>query len=580
MSENNEKQAEREAFEAWAKGEVDSLKKGNNGGYLYADATLAWKAWQACATLVPAAPVAQGSYAMPPAEYVAGYEDGQRDQLAEACHRAMSDADIDKIAETMPGGMDGFLKGWGWRQFARAVEGEIVSRTILAQSAPRADHSGDSAGMVASGDVWERFAAWLVDHCEGQVITEEFLHVQLGKMLATEAFAAPSAAQQAAAICEACNGSGEGYAGSVCGHCLGRGEFLAEAMPDYKVRFETMVSMIGEISDALGIPDDEAACANGNDLILSAISQLRAPSAISHQEKLARFYPDFAAGIMRESTRGAWVRYVAAPSASAQQAEPVANNEAYDLAYDKIDRFLRSNLDDDDYAEFSRALDSLFAAPAPTQDTQVEPLPACRPGRWRDGDACEPAVPAPSASVQYAKREDAPYAPLPVPSASPAALTERALIDAANARADLYEGDDRPCIKTDVMNAFYAGAEFAMRALLAASPADRGEDARIPGRVDTEWHDLKADAHVFEEVITGRKASEIRFDDRGYQVGHVLRLRETRHTGAEMKAGAPLEYTGREAIRVVSHIQRGYGLGDGWVCLSFDAAMSASKEEK
>lgn len=52
--------------------------------------------------------------------------------------------------------------------------------------------------------------------------------------------------------------------------------------------------------------------------------------------------------------------------------------------------------------------------------------------------------------------------------ASSAALTERALIDAANARADLYEGDDRPCIKTDVMNAFYAGAEFAMRASPAA----------------------------------------------------------------------------------------------------------------
>lgn len=29
---------------------------------------------------------------------------------------------IDKIAEGMPGGIDGFLKGWGWRQFARAVE--------------------------------------------------------------------------------------------------------------------------------------------------------------------------------------------------------------------------------------------------------------------------------------------------------------------------------------------------------------------------------------------------------------------------------------------------------------------------
>lgn len=37
----------------------------------------------------------------------------QRDPLA--------DQQIDAIAESMPGGLDGFLRGWGWRQFARAV---------------------------------------------------------------------------------------------------------------------------------------------------------------------------------------------------------------------------------------------------------------------------------------------------------------------------------------------------------------------------------------------------------------------------------------------------------------------------
>lgn len=39
------------------------------------------------------------------------------------------------------------------------------------------------------------------------------------------------------------------------------------------------------------------------------------------------------------------------------------------------------------------------------------------------------------------------------------------LIDAANERAALYEGDDRECIKTDVMNAFYAGAEWMRKQL-------------------------------------------------------------------------------------------------------------------
>ena len=33
----------------------------------------------------------------------------------------LTDGQIDAIADAMPGGLEGFLKGWGWRQFARAV---------------------------------------------------------------------------------------------------------------------------------------------------------------------------------------------------------------------------------------------------------------------------------------------------------------------------------------------------------------------------------------------------------------------------------------------------------------------------
>ena len=33
----------------------------------------------------------------------------------------MTDEQIDAIAGAMPGGVDGFCKGWGYRQFARAV---------------------------------------------------------------------------------------------------------------------------------------------------------------------------------------------------------------------------------------------------------------------------------------------------------------------------------------------------------------------------------------------------------------------------------------------------------------------------
>lgn len=45
-------------------------------------------------------------------------------------------------------------------------------------------------------------------------------------------------------------------------------------------------------------------------------------------------------------------------------------------------------------------------------------------------------------------------------------LTEEelgALIEAAEHHAEAYDGDDRECIKTDVINAFFAGAAFWQR---------------------------------------------------------------------------------------------------------------------
>ena len=34
----------------------------------------------------------------------------------------LTDEGINEIAESMPGGLAGFMKGWGWQQFARAIE--------------------------------------------------------------------------------------------------------------------------------------------------------------------------------------------------------------------------------------------------------------------------------------------------------------------------------------------------------------------------------------------------------------------------------------------------------------------------
>lgn len=114
---------------------------------------------------------------------------------------------------------------------------------------------------------------------------------------------------------------------------------------------------------------------------------------------------------------------------------------------------------------------------------------------------------------------------------------------------------------------------------LLAVPMDAEpvEVMRHPSRL----HELKTDPETFEGVWTGDKTHEIRRNDRDFKIGDTLRLRETRYTGQEMLGpeSHPLEYTGREATRIVSHIQEGYGLVPGWVLLSF-ALIAAPPQSK
>ena len=83
-------------------------------------------------------------------------------------------------------------------------------------------------------------------------------------------------------------------------------------------------------------------------------------------------------------------------------------------------------------------------------------------------------------------------------------------------------------------------------------------------------HELKTDPVVFDAVKSGEKTFEIRLNDRNFKVGDVLFLRRTRHTGEEMRAGMPLEYTDDELRKTVRYILHGpiYGLADGWVIMS------------
>lgn len=65
------------------------------------------------------------------------------------------------------------------------------------------------------------------------------------------------------------------------------------------------------------------------------------------------------------------------------------------------------------------------------------------------------------------------------------------LISAAEERAAMYDGDERDCIKTDVMNAFFAGADWQCRRAIfiakQSEPVAWLYDFTIDGEVAKDW---------------------------------------------------------------------------------------------
>jgi hypothetical protein len=72
-------------------------------------------------------------------------------------------------------------------------------------------------------------------------------------------------------------------------------------------------------------------------------------------------------------------------------------------------------------------------------------------------------------------------------------------------------------------------------------------------------HELKCWPSYFDAIKSGAKSFEARFDDRGFKVGDVLRLREF---APEIEPPSPPEgYTGRVIEREVTYILRGPAFG-------------------
>ncbi|NOI15804.1 DUF3850 domain-containing protein [Vibrio hepatarius] len=82
-------------------------------------------------------------------------------------------------------------------------------------------------------------------------------------------------------------------------------------------------------------------------------------------------------------------------------------------------------------------------------------------------------------------------------------------------------------------------------------------------------HELKIQSVHFADFIAHRKTHEVRINDRDYQAGDCLNLREIDANG---------EYTGQEANAEVSHVLHGgqFGIAEGWCVLSLKSGTSKS----
>lgn len=96
-------------------------------------------------------------------------------------------------------------------------------------------------------------------------------------------------------------------------------------------------------------------------------------------------------------------------------------------------------------------------------------------------------------------------------------------------------------------------------------------------------HELKIAPQWLDRVTSGEKTVEIRKDDRDFQVGDQLKLREwdEAHPNKSI-AGHPLGndrlgYTGRDVLVIVTHVLRHEGLKFGYVALSIRKPLAVIK---
>lgn len=84
-------------------------------------------------------------------------------------------------------------------------------------------------------------------------------------------------------------------------------------------------------------------------------------------------------------------------------------------------------------------------------------------------------------------------------------------------------------------------------------------------------HELKIYPHYFQAIVDGNKTFEIRKNDRGFQVGDTVILKEWDN----------IKYSGREIHAKIKYIldDKFIGLAEGYVAFSIDVFAVISKGE-
>ena len=86
-------------------------------------------------------------------------------------------------------------------------------------------------------------------------------------------------------------------------------------------------------------------------------------------------------------------------------------------------------------------------------------------------------------------------------------------------------------------------------------------------------HTLKIHPQPLADLLSGAKTCEVRFNDRGFEVGDTVRLQEIDPTTEQ--------FTGRpDLVRVITHIQQGYGLPDHLCVLSYAQPAAGEPEQQ